>query len=188
MASDFRVGPVTDREHADQIVVLGLPECFFHKISVQAGLNDRISAPIGKIRDQDILAEPVDIPADAVIVFAESQGNVPVFSFKAQVVQILGQVQVFADLRVTLTHLAFLGPAPSLLPDLSPHLVQRSLELLQLGLESVSLLGRRERVVRHHDGTFFIPVFPGRPPGDKPVIFPVLFCKLFVFCCIHPAG
>jgi hypothetical protein len=28
VASDFRVGPVSDREHADQIVVLGLPEGF----------------------------------------------------------------------------------------------------------------------------------------------------------------
>jgi len=137
---------MTDRKHADQIIVFGLPKGFLHKVSVQAGLHDRVSAPIGKVRDQDILAEPVDISADAVIVFAESQGNATVFTLKAQVVQILWQVQVFADLRVTLTHLAFLGPAPSLLPDLDSHLVQRSLELLQLGLESVSLLGCRERV------------------------------------------
>ena len=161
---------MTDREHADQIIVFGLPKGFLHKVSVQADLNDRVVAPIVKVRDQDILTEPVDISADAVIVFAESQGNVPLFSLKAQIVQVLGQVQVLADLRVTLTHLAFLGPAPSLLPDLGSQLVQRGLELLQLGLESVSLLGRRERVVRHHDGAFRVPVFPACAPGQKQIV------------------
>ena len=71
MASDFRISPVTDREHADQVIVLGLPKCFFHKISVQAGLNDRVSAPIGKVCDQDILAEPIDVSADSVIILTE---------------------------------------------------------------------------------------------------------------------
>ncbi len=89
MASDFRVRPVPDREDADQIVVLGLPERFSHKISVQAGLIDRVSAPIVKIRDQNIHTKPVDIPAYAVTFFAESQGNTSVFALIAQVVQIL---------------------------------------------------------------------------------------------------
>jgi hypothetical protein len=56
VASDFRASPVADRAHADQVVVIGLTECFPHKISVQAGLNDRVSAPIGKVRDENIHA------------------------------------------------------------------------------------------------------------------------------------
>jgi hypothetical protein len=144
-----------------------------------------VSAPIGKIRDQDILAEPVDIPADAVIVFAEPQGNVSVFSFKAQVVQILGQVQIFADLRVTLTHLAFLGPSASVIPDLGSYLVQRGLELLQFGLESVSLLGRRERVVRYHDGALRVPILPARAPGQKQIILAAFSLEFLVMPGFH---
>ena len=154
-------------------------------ISVQAGLNNRVGAPIGKVRDQNILAEPVDISADAVIVFAESQGSAPVFTLNAQIVKVLGQVQVLADLSVTLAHLTFLGPSPSLLPDLSSHLVQRGLEFLQLGLESVYLLGCGERVVRHRDGALRVPVLPVCAPGQKQIILAALGLEFLVMPSFH---
>jgi hypothetical protein len=68
---------VPDREHADKIVILGLPKGFLHKVSVQAGLNNRVGAPIGKVRDQDILAESVDMSAES------SRTTIPSFLIKS---------------------------------------------------------------------------------------------------------
>ena len=52
-------------------------------------------------------------------------------------------------------------------------------------IESVSLLGRRERVVRHHDRAFCAPVFPARTPGQKEVILAAFGLEFLVMPSLH---
>ncbi len=132
---------------------------------------------------EDVLAEPVDMPADAIVVLAKTQDGLAVLAFKSQVVMVLGQMQIFANLFIPLPHLGFLFPAPGILPDLAPDFVQRGLELLQLGFEGIPLLGCRERVVRHDDGAFPAPVFAGRAPGRKKVVLAALSLE-FPVCTV----
>lgn len=54
MISDFQVGQVAGREHAEQVVVLRLPECYLHKISLNRhGIMTRPSKPFKVTRLND---------------------------------------------------------------------------------------------------------------------------------------
>ena len=106
--------------------------------------------------------QPNKVAATAVVILAKTHDDLLVLALKSQVIQMLGQMQVFTNQLIPFPHLGFLSAAPGILPGLAPDFVQRGLELLQLGVEGIPLLGCRERVKRHDDGAF--------PPRYSPVM------------------
>ncbi|MFW6324351.1 MAG: hypothetical protein ACOC0U_04730, partial [Desulfovibrionales bacterium] len=72
VAPGLAVGPVPNREKAHQIIVLALAESVLHDVPVQAGLEDYVRAPVVVVGDDDVLAEAVDMPADAVEVLPKA--------------------------------------------------------------------------------------------------------------------
>ena len=116
MAPDFSIRPMTDRKEGNQVVVLGLPKCFFHYVSIQAGSYNLIRTPIHVIRYDDVLSESIDVPSNPIEVFAKPHAGSPLIHFKGQIIEIVGEMQLLAAVQVALPDLLGIfssgAPAP----------------------------------------------------------------------------
>ena len=96
VTTDFAVRPVSNGQDAHEVVIFGLTEHFFDDIAIQSGLNDVERAPPHEIGDEDVLAEAIDMPSDAIVIFSKAHGPSLGELFEVQVVQIVGKVELFA--------------------------------------------------------------------------------------------
>ena len=102
MTTDFSIGPVSDREEGDLVVVFGVAESLFYHIAIQAGPYNVIRAPIHVIRYNDILPESIDVPSHSIVVLAESHPGFAPVIFEAQIVKIVREMKLFAAFRIAI--------------------------------------------------------------------------------------
>jgi len=62
MTAYLTVGPMPERLHRNQVIVLAEPEAFLHLPAVETGLHDIRGGPVHVVGDDNVLAEPRAVP------------------------------------------------------------------------------------------------------------------------------
>jgi hypothetical protein len=136
-------------------------------IVVKTCPNDGIGGPVHLVGNQDVFSKSFDVLADPLGVLAQDKTLLSLMLFNGQVVEIFGKMELLTGFVVMLLGALGIRPVGFLALELAAQVIEGLLELGELPVESLPLLGGCSRVVDGHHGSVPTPVLARGAEGHE---------------------